>query len=75
MHRVHVAKGTAAPATPQIPTDAATLRRIAVSASADPRSVKRFIERMNAGEENRGLLSDRIRAALVAVGYLPSESK
>jgi hypothetical protein len=44
-----------------IPTDAATIRRISVAASADPRSVRKEMEEPGSV---RGLPGHRIRAAL-----------
>lgn len=44
---------------------AAALRRIAVAAAADPRTVARVV----AGLYVRGDVGDRIRSALAAAGY------
>jgi hypothetical protein len=48
--------------------DAATLRRLSVRASCDPRSVKRVLE----GHTVRGLAFHRIRQVLEEAGIVPA---
>ena len=49
--------------------DAAAVRRLAVDASVDPRTIKKVLK----GEAVVGLAGERARAALVKAGLLPSE--
>jgi hypothetical protein len=50
--------------------DASTLRRLAVQASCDPRTIAAVAQ----GRAVRGLAGERARAALIAEGLLPSSS-
>ncbi len=55
---------------PPIPLSAGTLRRLAVRASCDPRTIRAVAS----GQPVRGLAYERARAALVAMGYpLPDD--
>lgn len=53
--------------TRDLPVDLATLRVLAVEASADPRSVARVLR----GERVRGMADHRIRAVLATHHLLP----
>jgi len=51
------------------PIDAATIRRLAVEASADPRTVRRRI----IGQPVRGLASHRVDEVLIRHGLMTSQ--
>jgi hypothetical protein len=51
--------------------DAPTLRRLAVRASCDPRTIKAVFE----GTPVRGLAGERARAALIEAGLLPADER
>lgn len=53
------------------PIDAATLRKVSVEASCDPRTVLAVLK----GDSTRGLAFERAKAALVAAGYRVPEAK
>ncbi len=50
--------------------EAAHVRRLAVKASCDPRTIKKLLK----GERVTGLAGQRARAALVEAGLLPGEA-
>jgi hypothetical protein len=49
------------------PPDTAALRRYAVAADADPRTVRKVLE----GQPVRGMVARRVQAVLVAAGLVP----
>lgn len=56
------------PVSQPLQIDAATLRRLSVEASCDPRTILAVA----AGDPVRGLARERAHAALVAAGLLPA---
>lgn len=60
-----------APSSPALHLDSATLRRIGVASSTDPRTVKR----VSRGEYVRGDAARRAREALAAAGYAVPAAK
>lgn len=57
--------------TPKRHIDAAVLRRLAVSADADPRTVMRVLR----GDLVRGMVRERIARVLIEEGFLPPQRK
>jgi len=52
------------------PLGAATLRRLAVEAQVDPRTIDRVVK----GLPVRGLAGERARKVLIAAGIIPSDT-